>query len=228
MILHKPLMFISHASEDGALAHRLQHLIAQMFQDYFDIFYSSSVVSIHAGAKWREEIRKQLEESICVLVLLTSTSIERNWVMYEAGACWFATEKKNKLLIPCLYNLGDIPSVFGDVQAVNLRDVDGIRRLIETLKVYLPFTPRNAEIEELIDAYIAEDRMYITNAETSSPTQQTDIDTALETLARYYRKNAKAVEGSAIAQYLKDHKVISQRQQTKFNKSLIARINEDE
>jgi hypothetical protein len=209
---HKPLIFYSHDSDDKQVHEGLRSLLDVIFQEYFAAFDSSDTLSITAGAKWREEIRKNLEEAFCVLVILTPRSIKNNWVMYEAGACWFATETKNKILIPCTYRVETaIPDIFSITQQVNLLQELDLRRLIETLKTYIPFKIKDETIEQNLNAYLAQQsNLAYDFADLGGAGSQMDeaCKGMLSRLAQYYKNEKHA--GKEVAEYMKKHKAISQ------------------
>ena len=84
----KPRVFVSHISQEGALAAVLKKHLSRDFLNLLDIFVSSDGVSIEAGEKWLDEVSTALEEAQIELVLCSAESVTRPWINFEAGAAW--------------------------------------------------------------------------------------------------------------------------------------------
>ncbi|HEA67767.1 MAG TPA: TIR domain-containing protein [Desulfobacterales bacterium] len=81
-------IFISHITEESALALVLKDWIESTFVDQCEVFVSSDLRDIPAGSKWLEEIDQALEGSVVMLLLCSPASISRPWVNFEAGCGW--------------------------------------------------------------------------------------------------------------------------------------------
>jgi len=84
----KPLIFISHVHEEAALADFLQDRLSSMFLGGVRFFVSSDRRSIRGGDEWLRTIKTALSESSVVLSVLSTASLERAWINFEAGAAW--------------------------------------------------------------------------------------------------------------------------------------------
>jgi hypothetical protein len=81
-------IFISHASDDEKIAKAFADLIADATGGLVEVVYSSSKdegSGIDYGADWFEWIRSQISTSDYVIALLTPTSVNRAWILYEGG-----------------------------------------------------------------------------------------------------------------------------------------------
>ena len=84
----KPLVFISHDSRDADLAEAFELLLTDISGGVLKSFRASDkkgASGIPFGAEWYRSIMSQLDESTDVVALLTPQSIERPWILYEAG-----------------------------------------------------------------------------------------------------------------------------------------------
>jgi TIR domain/HEAT repeats len=81
-------VFLSHITEDKALAGYLQTRIRRDFLGAIEVFVSSDGVSIEAGSDWLQSLHSALDRAKCVIVLCSSQSVTRPWVNFEVGAAW--------------------------------------------------------------------------------------------------------------------------------------------
>ena len=76
-------IFISYASEDATLAAELKIAFEQRGVRCF-----MAAENLIGGTRWEPAIRKALMASQRVLLLLTTRSKDRRWVLLEVGAAW--------------------------------------------------------------------------------------------------------------------------------------------
>ncbi len=84
----KSLVFISHDSRDAAIAEAFANLLIDVSAGTLKSFRSSdkkSGTGIEFGAEWYTAIMSQLGDATDVVALLTPRSIDRPWILYEAG-----------------------------------------------------------------------------------------------------------------------------------------------
>jgi hypothetical protein len=84
----KSLVFISHDSRDGDLAEALATLLSDVSAGTLKSFRSSDKkgnTGIEFGAEWYTAIMSQLDDATDVIALLTQQSVDRPWILYEAG-----------------------------------------------------------------------------------------------------------------------------------------------
>jgi hypothetical protein len=89
------LIFISHDSRDSEIAEAFCDLVEKASLGILQTFCSSDRKGergIDYGARWYQKIMEKLESAAVVICLLTRRSINRPWVLYEAGV---ATGKLN-------------------------------------------------------------------------------------------------------------------------------------
>lgn len=84
----KSLVFISHDSRDADLAEAFANLLSDVSAGTLKSFRSSDKKTnsgIEFGAEWYTSIMSQLGDATDVVALLTARSVDRPWILYEAG-----------------------------------------------------------------------------------------------------------------------------------------------
>jgi len=84
----QPLVFISHDARDAALAVAFARLIASVSAGILKTFHSSDrrpQQGFEFGVDWYPELMTRLSSACDVVCLLTKRSLERPWILYEAG-----------------------------------------------------------------------------------------------------------------------------------------------
>jgi len=82
------LVFISHDSRDAELAEAFSKLLSSVSAGVLKSFRSSDrkgSQGIEYGTEWYPELMRHLSTASDVVCLLTQRSIERPWLLYEAG-----------------------------------------------------------------------------------------------------------------------------------------------
>lgn len=83
-----PLVFISHDSRDSELAEAFSKLLSSVSAGMLKSFRSSDrkgTEGIEYGVEWYPEVMSKIELASDVVCLLTPRSLERPWILYEAG-----------------------------------------------------------------------------------------------------------------------------------------------
>jgi hypothetical protein len=83
-----PLIFISHDSRDAELAESFSKLLSSVSAGVLKSFRSSDrkgSQGIEYGVEWYPELMNKLTSASDVVCLLTHRSLERPWILYEAG-----------------------------------------------------------------------------------------------------------------------------------------------
>lgn len=84
----RPLVFISHDSRDAFLGRAFADLLKGVTGGALRTFCSADArgaAGIEFGVEWYPKIISKLEEATDVVVLLTPKSLDRSWIMFEAG-----------------------------------------------------------------------------------------------------------------------------------------------
>lgn len=136
----KPLVFISHDTRDAELAEAFSKLLSSVSAGVLKSFRSSDKKGnqgIAYGVEWYPEIMKKLDNASDVVALLTKHSIDRPWILYEAGVA------KGKLNTPLLGIAIGIPlnkannGPFAQFQN-STDDVDSLTKLVIQLVGRIP------------------------------------------------------------------------------------------
>lgn len=86
--MSKPLVFLSHITEEAELADLFKTEIERVFLGMIEVFVSSDATSISVGNNWLDRITDGLRSTEAILVLCSPASIGRPWINFEAGAGW--------------------------------------------------------------------------------------------------------------------------------------------
>jgi predicted nucleotide-binding protein len=84
----KPLVFISHDTRDEELAEAFSKLLTTVSAGVLKSFRSSDKKGnqgLAYGVIWYQELMKKLADASVVVALLTHHSIDKPWILYEAG-----------------------------------------------------------------------------------------------------------------------------------------------
>lgn len=83
-----PLVFISHDTRDSELAEEFGNLLRSASTGALKSFRSSdkkATQGIEYGSEWYPAIMEKIDEATDVVCLLTHNSVDRPWILYEAG-----------------------------------------------------------------------------------------------------------------------------------------------
>ncbi|NMH27912.1 toll/interleukin-1 receptor domain-containing protein [Flavobacterium silvaticum] len=131
--MSKPKIFISHISEESGFANNLKEWIDDTLLGGIDLFVSSDDgLSIPLGSEWLERIRKSLEDSTIMLVLISHQSKNRKWIYFESGAGYI----KGIPVIPiCIGGISknELPIPLNALQAIVLPNFDNEKKLIDLI-----------------------------------------------------------------------------------------------
>ena len=86
--MEKPIVFISHITEEKEMALELKQLIEESFLGMLSVFVSSDENSISSGSRWLDNITSALGNCAIELILCSPTSVKRPWINFEPGAGW--------------------------------------------------------------------------------------------------------------------------------------------
>lgn len=84
----EPFVFISHDADDAELAEAFGKLLGNVSAGVLKTFRSSDKKGregIEYGQEWYQKVMSKLESASDVVCLLTQRSVDRPWILYEAG-----------------------------------------------------------------------------------------------------------------------------------------------
>jgi hypothetical protein len=150
-----PGIFISHTHGDQPLADALAALIEGLFGQDVKANYSSRKElngGIAPGEDWFRWIVDQVREAEVALILLTPASIQKPWVLWEAGAvagAAFATSNEQSRVFPMTFGVrgADVPTPFARTQLLSGTDEADIGKLLDELygRLGKKFTPQESK-----------------------------------------------------------------------------------
>lgn len=123
----KKRLFISHISEESAVAELVKSVLGRDFLSLFEVFVSSDTESIAAGEEWLRSIERALRDCAIFVILCSPESIRRPWINFETGAAWM----RDIPIVPvCHAGLlpRDLRMPLSLKQGIALNDADGLRR----------------------------------------------------------------------------------------------------
>ncbi len=142
-------VFISHTHADEEIAHALSGAIEILFGDLLKTSYSTKKEldgGIKPGEDWFRWIVERVRAADVAVILLTPSSIQKPWVLWEAGAVYGAgiasANTNTRKVRPLTFKLSgsQVPSPFAGIQGVDGGERSGIDRFLRDL-IY-DFTPR--------------------------------------------------------------------------------------
>ena len=150
ILASKPIIFISHISEEANLAAIFRQHIPTDFLSLVDVFVSSDTESISAGRNWLTSIESALRDACVELILGSKVSIKRPWINFEAGAAWM----KGIPVVPvCHTELRprDPPMPFSVLQAVEANQESGLRQIYALIARKLESEVPHPDFTKLIE-----------------------------------------------------------------------------
>ncbi len=143
---------MSHVSEEARLAEILKEHISRDFLGMLDVFVSSDLESIAAGANWLTSLENALRQASALLVLCSHASLNRPWVNFEVGAAWI----KSIPIVPVCHSglrLKELPIPLCLLQGIEATSEGGVKRIYalvaEKLGCRLPPIDLSGLVDEL-------------------------------------------------------------------------------
>ena len=143
-----PFVFISHDTRDAELAEAFSNLLKKVSIGCIDSFRSSDkkgAQGIKYGKDWFKEILTQIEKSTDVVCLLTLNSVNRPWILYEAGV---AHGRLNKTVIGVALGIPIEKANTGPFALFHncADDEDSLTKLMFELVSKIPYSQPNTDV----------------------------------------------------------------------------------
>jgi len=151
-----PLVFISHDTRDAELAEEFSNLLKSASAGGLKSFRSSDkkgTQGIEYGLDWYPAIMDKIDEASDVVCLLTKRSVERPWILYEAGVAKGKLEKK---VIGIAMGIQHSIAFTGPFALFQNNDgsVESITKLVIDLVCNVPgLDPERTYVEQLVEAF---------------------------------------------------------------------------
>ncbi len=128
----KPLIFISHITEEKEIASALKSLVESTFLGMIQVFVSSDPMSIKMGRRWLDEITDALSKCAVEIILASPSSVHRPWINFEAGAGWI---RKIPLIPVCHSGMtpSRLPAPLVSLLAATANKDDEMKRILPAL-----------------------------------------------------------------------------------------------
>jgi hypothetical protein len=174
---NNPLVFISHDTRDAELAEEFSKLLRSASSGALKSFCSSDkkgTTGIPYGEEWYPAIMDKLDEASDVVCLLTKHSVDRPWILYEAGV---AKGKLDKKVIGIALGIPFKSAVTGPFAQFqnNDGDVDSVTNLILALMKKVPgLDPDQDVVKVLVEKFVAKSKEITDNVEKQSNGKDTE------------------------------------------------------
>ncbi len=151
-----PLIFISHDTRDADLAEEFSKLLKSASSGALKSFRASDKIGnqgIEYGLEWYATIMDKIDEASDVVCLLTQRSVERPWILYEAGV---AKGKLGKKVIGIAIGIQDSIAFTGPFAQFQNNDgtVKAITKLVHDLVCKVPnLEPDLSDIEPHVQLF---------------------------------------------------------------------------
>jgi tetratricopeptide (TPR) repeat protein len=138
----KPGIFISHTHADKAIADAIDHALKQLFEGAVEVHYSTKTDGdggIAKGENWFQWIGSQVRQSTAAIIILTPSSIQKSWVLWEAGAvagtALATTGATHRKVLPIIYRLSndEVPDPLRHTQVTRGEDEADVEALFTGL-----------------------------------------------------------------------------------------------
>ena len=153
-----PLVFISHDSRDSDLAEAFGNLLTDASGGILKSFRSSDrkgTAGIEYGQEWYRAIMQKLDAATAVVALLTTHSVNRPWILYEAGVAKGKLPADDRVLGIALGISLEEAATGPFAQFQNVPDEeDAITGLVlQLIRRHQDAAPRDEAIRRLVQAF---------------------------------------------------------------------------
>lgn len=157
--MNKPIIFISHISEEAELAAILKKHLTADFLGLVDIFVSSDMASILAGHNWLNSIETALRMACIELIICSRSSIKRPWINFEAGAGWM----RSIPIVPICHSglhPRDLPMPMSVLQAIEANQEAGLDQIYTLVATNLGSVKPKVKFGEIVEEVKAFEDIY--------------------------------------------------------------------
>jgi hypothetical protein len=176
VVNNNPLVFISHDTRDAELAEEFSKLLRSASSGALKSFCSSDkkgTTGIPYGEEWYPAIMDKLDEASDVVCLLTKHSIDRPWILYEAGVAKGKLDKKVLGIALGIPLKLAVTGPFAQFQN-NDGDVDSVTNLILALMKKVPgLDPDHDVVKAQVEKFVAKSKEIADNIEKQNNDTET-------------------------------------------------------
>jgi hypothetical protein len=124
-------VFVSHAAADKDRALLLAAEVERRLEGS-RVFVASRPGDIRPGSEWFETIKEELRQADAYIVVVTSSSVERPWVIFETGAAWMS-EKPVILASAAGFEAANLDEPLSFWQVYSLETVEEARLVFDQI-----------------------------------------------------------------------------------------------
>jgi tetratricopeptide (TPR) repeat protein len=195
-------LFLSHSHGDHKLADALKELIERCCPGHIEVKASSAAPSaggIALGSDWLDWVHEQVRGSKFTAVILTPKSVDKPWLMWEAGAVSGVSlaAREASTIIPLVYRLSmeQVPSPLRSRQAAHGEDRESIKRVLETLNQSISLAPTvfSGLVDSFVPKYLESTAQAL--AETSPPLTESAVHDWLDRITYFEQTNRRSEVG---------------------------------
>ncbi len=172
-----PLVFISHDTRDAELAEEFSKLLRSASSGALKSFCSSDkkgTTGIPYGEEWYPTIMDKLDEASDVVCLLTKHSVDRPWILYEAGVAKGKLDKKVIGIALGITLQSAVTGPFAQFQN-NDGDVDSVTNLILSLmKKVAGLDPDQEVVKSQVEKFTARVQEITANQEKQNADNESE------------------------------------------------------
>lgn len=157
--MEKPIVFISHITEEKEMALELKQLIEESFLGMLSVFVSSDENSISSGSRWLDNITSALGNCAIELILCSPKSVKRPWINFEAGAGWI----REIPVIPLCHSgmePSSLPVPLNLLQAAKISEMSNLKLIFPVLASAIGAKCPNVMFDDFIDKMKELERKY--------------------------------------------------------------------
>lgn len=147
----KPLLFISHITEEKDLAIAFKDLVEDNFLGLLEVFVSSDEGSIAMGQKWLNDITEGLQKCAVEIIICSPKSIQRPWINFEAGAGWI----RDIPVIPICHSgiePSQLPMPLNLLQAAKANEISSLKLVFPVLATALGAKCPNIDFSDFVES----------------------------------------------------------------------------
>jgi hypothetical protein len=179
--MENPLVFISHDSRDADLAEAFGNLLTDASGGILKSFRSSDrkgTAGIEYGQEWYRAIMQKLDDATDVVALLTTHSVNRPWILYEAGVAKGKLSANDRVLGIALGVSLDEAATGPFAQFQNSPDEEGAITglVLQLIRRHPQAAPREEAVQLQVQAFRKAVAALLTNRRTEPPQQATRAD----------------------------------------------------
>lgn len=183
--INNPLVFISHDTRDADLAEEFSNLLKSASAGALKSFRSSDkkgTQGIEYGSEWYPAIMDKIDEASDVVCLLTEHSINRPWILYEAGV---AKGKLDKKVIGIALGIPFRSAVTGPFAQFQNNDGDSesvTRLVLDLIKKVPGLDPDQDLVKLLVNSFIEKVKVITEKSNISVPDKPAENETSVTKL----------------------------------------------